>query len=123
MENELELISQRIKNDKEELSRKLAYWKFKSKTFAFVDGYFDVLTKEIIDYLANASNGTNRLIVAVRSDKQAKEAGRSLKNNETDRAMLVASLRFVNIVIILNEPVEDMIAFLNPDALPERSDF
>jgi len=123
MDNELDLIKHRIKNDRDEISRKLAYWKFKSKTFAFVHGYFDTLTKEVLDYLANASNETNRLIVGVRSDRLAEEAGRSLKNNETDRAMLVASLRFVNIVVILDEPVEGMVAFLNPDILPEASEF
>lgn len=121
--NELDLISHRIMNDKEVVSRKLAYWKFKTKTFAFVHGYFDELTKEVLDYLTNASNATNRLIVGVRSDRLAKEVGRSLKNNETDRATMIASLRFVNVVVILDEPVEDMIAFLNPDVLPEGSDY
>lgn len=120
--NELELISHRIVNDKDALSRKLAYWKFKTKTFAFVYGYFDVLTKEVLDYLANASNETSRLIVGVCSDRMAKESGRSLKNNEEDRAMLVASLRFVNIVTILDEPAKDMIAFLQPDVVPEGCD-
>ena len=123
IDNELELIEHRIMNDRDSISRKLAYWKFKTKTFAFVDGYFDELTKEVLSYLANSSNSTNRLIVAVRSDRLAKEEGRQLKNNETDRAMLVASLRFVNVVTILDEPVEDMIAFLNPDALPKGSSF
>lgn len=123
MDSELDLISHRIMNDKDELSRKLAYWEFKSKTFAFVHGYFDALTKEVLDYLANASNETNRLIVAVCSDRLAKEAGRSLQNNETDRAMLVASLRFVNVVTILDEPVEDMVAFLKPNVIPEGSNF
>ncbi|MDR0660287.1 MAG: hypothetical protein LBG19_05695 [Prevotellaceae bacterium] len=123
MDNELELINHRIMSDKDEISHKLAYWKFKSKTFAFVHGYFDVLTKEVLDYLANASNETNRLIVAVHSDRLAKEAGRSLGNTEADRATLVAALRFVNVVLILNEPVEDMIAFLKPDALPKGNDF
>lgn len=120
--NELDLINHRIMNDKDEISRKLAYWKFKNKTFAFVHGYFDGLTKDVLDYLSNASNETNRLIVGVRSDRLAKEAGRSLNNNETDRAMLVASLRFVNVVIILDEPAENMLAFLQPDAIPEGSD-
>ncbi len=121
--NELELINHRIMNDKDELSRKLAYWKFKTKTFAFIYGYFDVLTKEVLDYLANASNEADRMIVGVYSDRLAKEAGRSLNNNETDRATLVASLRFVNVVTILDEPAEDMIAFLQPDATPKGSDF
>lgn len=123
MDNELELISHRIMNDKDVLSRKLAYWKFKSKTYAFVHGYFDELTKEVLEYLAEASNQTKRLIVAIRSDKQAKEEGRTLKNNELDRAMLIASLRFVNIVTILDEPIEDMIKFLHPHFLPKASDF
>lgn len=119
---ELELISQRIMNDKDVLSRKLAYWKFKSKTFAFVCGYFDVLNKEVLDYLANASNETNRLIVGVYSDKMCKEAGRTMTNSETDRATLVASLRFVNVVTILDEPGKDMAAFLQPDVLPGGCD-
>jgi D-beta-D-heptose 7-phosphate kinase/D-beta-D-heptose 1-phosphate adenosyltransferase len=110
-------------NDRDMLSRKLAYWKFKSKTFAFIHGYFDELTKDVLNYLINASNETNRLIVGVISDRLAKETGRSLKNNETDRAMLIASLRFVNVVIILDEPVEDMIAFLEPNVLPEGSNY
>ena len=121
--NELELIGQRIVNDKDEISRKLAYWKFKNKTFAFVYGYFDELTKDVIGYLSNASNETNRLIVGVYSDRLSKENGRSTNNNETDRAMLAASLRFVNVVTILDEPVEDMVAFLQPDAMPKGSDY
>ncbi len=120
--NELELIKHRIMDNKDEISRKLAYWKFKSKTFAFIYGYFDVLTKEVLDYLANASNEANRLVVGVCSDRLAKEAGRPLKNSEADRAMLVAALRFVNVVTILDEPVEEMTAFLRPDVTPAGSE-
>ncbi len=121
--NELEMISERIISEKDVLSRKLAYWKFKQKNFTLVYGYFDVLSKESLEFLANSSNETNRLIVAIYSDRMAKETGKLLTNDENRRALLIASLRFVNIVTILDEPLNDMVNFLQPDKLIEDDSY
>lgn len=120
----MELITQRIMNcDKEALSRKLAYWKFKSKKFTFIAGYFDVLNKANIEYLTAASDKADRLMVGVYSDKFAKANNRPLTNSEQDRALLLACLRFTNVIVILDEPAKDIAEFLQPDEEVEEKDF
>ena len=118
---ELEMINYRIIEDKEELARKLAYWEFKNKTFTFTYGYFDVIDKEKLEFLAQAADGVNRLLVGIYSDRMAEAAGVKLNHSERDRAQILASLRFVNIVIILDKPADEAVKELNPTKVVPNS--
>src|SRR5580698_3695046 len=100
----LDLIRSRVL-DADTLNRQLFVWRLKSKKIVFTNGCFDILHLGHVDYLAKASDEGDILIVGVNSDastKKLKGPHRPI-NNEEQRSMLIASLHFVDAVIIFNE--------------------
>jgi len=119
-ETELDRIQSRIhKNDNKDLGKKLAYWRFKSYKVVFIYGNYDVLDRKRIEYLAQVADFGNRLVIGVRSDDAAKLSGLTeLINDEYTRATVLASLRFVSRVEIIDDvsPLE-FIKILKPHIL------
>ncbi|MDR1983737.1 MAG: D-glycero-beta-D-manno-heptose 1-phosphate adenylyltransferase [Prevotellaceae bacterium] len=120
IKTELERIRSRIhKNDINDLSKKLAYWRFKSYKIVFIYGNYDILDRKHIEYLTRVADFGNRLVVGLRSDDAAKRSGiTELMHDEYTRATVLASLRFVSRVEIIDDvsPLE-FIKFLKPHVL------
>ena len=116
----LESIQSRIyKNDINCLEKKLAYWRFKSYRVVFIYGNYDVLDRKRIEYLSRVADFGDRLVIGLRSDDAAKRSGiTELQNDEYTRATLLASLRFVSRVEIIDDvsPFE-FIKVLKPQVL------
>jgi rfaE bifunctional protein nucleotidyltransferase chain/domain len=113
--------------DKEALSNIIRMWQFFEKKVVFTNGCFDILHRGHIDYLAKASDLGNELIIAVNSDASVKRlekgASRPLQD-ETTRAMVLASLHFVSAVVIFDEETPfELISFLKPDILVKGADY
>jgi rfaE bifunctional protein nucleotidyltransferase chain/domain len=111
----------------ESLSPSLHAWRFKDEKVVFTNGCFDIIHRGHIDYLAKTSDLGGKLIVAINSDasvkRQGKSASRPLQDEET-RAMIIASLHFVNAVIIFDEDTpENLIKAINPDVLVKGADY
>ena len=102
---ELERIQSHIyKNDLKSLEKKLAYWRFKSYRVVFIYGNHDVLDRKRIEYLARVADFGDRFVIGVRSDDAAKRSGiTELANDEYTRASVLASLRFVSRVEIIDD--------------------
>jgi len=118
----------RFSNDEDmlNLKRKLAFWKFKGLSVVFTNGCFDILHLGHIDYLSKAADHGKILIVGLNSDhsvKRIKGQGRPV-NDETSRAMLLASLFFVDLVVIFDEETPyDLIQLVVPDVLVKGGDY
>jgi rfaE bifunctional protein nucleotidyltransferase chain/domain len=113
--------------DKETLNNRIQMWHFFGKKIVFTNGCFDILHRGHIDYLAKASDLGHELIIAVNSDASVKRLGKGDSRplqDETTRAMVLASLHFVSAVIIFDEetPIE-LITFLKPDVLVKGADY
>lgn len=101
-------------------------WKMESEQVVFTNGCFDILHLGHVDYLEKAHQTGTKMIVAVNSDASV----RTLKgperpvNNEYARARIIASLQFVDLVIVFNEetPLE-LINVLIPDILVKGDDY
>lgn len=101
-------------------------WKLASEQVVFTNGCFDILHLGHVDYLEKARETGTKMIVAVNSDASV----RTLKgperpvNNEYARARIIASLQFVDLVIVFNEetPLE-LITQLMPDILVKGDDY
>jgi rfaE bifunctional protein nucleotidyltransferase chain/domain len=101
-------------------------WKLQSEQVVFTNGCFDILHLGHVDYLEKARLTGTKMIVAVNSDASV----RTLKgperpvNNEYARARIIASLQFVDLVIVFNEetPLE-LINELLPDILVKGDDY
>lgn len=112
--------------DKASLSRFCHSQKVKGRRIVFTNGCFDILHHGHIDLLAKAADEGEILIVGLNTDssvKKLKGAKRPI-NNETDRALLLASLLCVDAICLFEEetPLE-LIKLLQPDVLVKGGDY
>lgn len=121
-----ELIESKIFLTKEDIQYSLNTWKFQQKKIVFTNGCFDLLHQGHIDYLCKAADAGNVLIIGLNSDRSVSEIkgpGRPI-NNETSRAILLASLSFVNAVVVFDEPTPySLIEYIQPDVLIKGADY
>jgi rfaE bifunctional protein nucleotidyltransferase chain/domain len=102
-------------------------WKINELKVVFTNGCFDILHKGHVIYLAQAADLGNRLIVGLNSDlsvkKQNKDSNRPI-NNQMARATVLASLYFVDLIVIFDEdtPYEIIKTFI-PDCIVKGSDY
>ena len=96
------------------------------KTIVLANGCFDLLHAGHIRYLSGAKSLGEFLVVGINSDEQVEK----LKGNgrpfisATERAEIVAALRFVDAVTIFEEPtVDDLIDAIGPDVHAKGTDY
>ncbi len=110
-----------------ELALEIDRWKIKREKVIFTNGCFDILHKGHVTYLAKAADLGGRLIVGVNSDASLKRLGKGDDrpvNSEDARALVLASLGFVDAVIIFDEdtPIR-LIELLQPEVLVKGADY
>ncbi len=124
--DKLSLLQSKIINNKTELDRWLACLRFKEKKIVFTNGCFDILHQGHIDYLAKAASLGDVLILGLNSDssvQRIKGEGRPVQS-EKSRAMILAALQFVNIVVLFDEDTPySLIKSVQPDFLVKGSDY
>lgn len=108
------------------LEQRLKYWRFHSHSLVFTNGCFDILHRGHLDYLARAADLGDILIIGLNTDdsvKRIKGPGRPL-NGQADRAQLLASLFFVQAVVLFEQdtPLE-LIRLVHPDILVKGGDY
>ena len=102
-------------------------WRRDAGSLVFSNGVFDLLHPGHVEYLEAARALGDRLLVAVNSDRSARELakgpGRPVAN-ETARARVVAALAAVDCVVLFGEPTpRALIAALRPDVLVKGGDY
>lgn len=109
-----------------ELTAYVLDWKKNKNSIVFTNGCFDILHYGHINYLAKAKDLGDKLIIGLNSDdsvRRIKGENRPL-NNQKDRAMLLASLMFVDAVVIFDEDTpERIIKMIFPDVLVKGGDY
>lgn len=92
----------------------------------FTNGCFDLLHPGHIDLLRRARELGTRLIVGINSDESVRKIkgdGRPFMNQK-DRAEILSALRFVDEVIVFDEPTpENLIRRIKPDVLVKGGDW
>ena len=111
---------------RDELVESVAAAREKGSIIVLANGCFDLMHVGHVRYLAGAKAIGDVLVVGVNSDNQA----RCLKGDgrpfmpETERAELIASLKYVDLVTIFDEPtVEQLIRAIRPDFHAKGSDY
>ncbi len=111
----------------EEAQRKIGIWRMKEETIVFTNGCFDILHKGHVTYLAKAADLGNRLVVGINSDASVRNLGKGEErpiNPENARQTLLASLTFVDLVILFEgDTPEVLIQALVPDILVKGADY
>ncbi len=121
----LNIINKKIL-DRKTLSAILAVWKFKQKKVVFTNGCFDILHLGHIDYLSKAKDLGDVLVIGLNTDlsvQRLKGKNRPVVN-EGARAMLLASLLFVDAVVLFDEDTPyEFIKTVQPNILVKGSDY
>ncbi len=111
---------------KESLKYQLSVWKFQNKKLVFTNGCFDILHLGHIDYLSKAKSFGDKLIIGLNTDisvRKIKGKNRPF-TDENSRATILASLLFVDAVILFDEETPfELIKFVQPDVLIKGGDY
>jgi rfaE bifunctional protein nucleotidyltransferase chain/domain len=101
-------------------------WRSNGEQVVFTNGCFDILHLGHVDYLEKARQTGTKMIVGLNSDASVRilKGPERPVNSEYARARIIASLQFVDLVIVFNEetPLE-LINILLPDILVKGDDY
>jgi rfaE bifunctional protein nucleotidyltransferase chain/domain len=123
---ENKILDFRIKEAKTALKRTLSFLNFKDLAVGFTNGCFDILHLGHIDYLSQAANKCDFLIVGLNTDSSVRRIKGEHRpiNDETTRAKIMASLMFIDIIVFFEEDTPlKLIEFVNPSMLFKGSDY
>lgn len=108
------------------LENRLAMWRLFKHKIVFTNGCFDILHRGHIEYLSQARDKGDILIVGLNTDasvNRIKGEGRPVQN-EASRALTLASLRFVEAVVLFDEDTPfELIKVVQPDVLVKGGDY
>ncbi|MBW3130170.1 D-glycero-beta-D-manno-heptose 1-phosphate adenylyltransferase [Hymenobacter profundi] len=102
-----------------------AVWRTSNSRVVFTNGCFDLLHLGHVDYLEKARHLGDALIIGLNTDQSVGnlKPGRPLQD-EMARARILASLLFVDAVVLFDEPTPlALIEQLQPDILVKGDDY
>ena len=108
------------------LANRLAMWRFQDQKIVFTNGCFDILHRGHIEYLSQAKDQGDILVIGLNTDssvKGLKGEGRPVQD-EMSRALVLASLRIVDAVTLFDEDTPyELIKSVQPDILVKGGDY
>lgn len=111
---------------RDDLVKQVAVWKFLGKKITFTNGCFDILHAGHIASLSEAAKEGDILIVGLNTDASTKRLKGDERpiNNESSRALVLASLSIVDAVTLFHEdtPLE-LIKAIMPDVMVKGGDY
>jgi len=110
----------------DDLKNQVNAWKQAEEDVVFTNGCFDIIHRGHIEVLAQTADLGDRLIIGLNSDtsiQKLKGKNRPIIE-EQSRAILLASLEFVDAVVIFSEDTPlKLISALLPDVLAKGGDY
>jgi rfaE bifunctional protein nucleotidyltransferase chain/domain len=125
--SKLEIIKKKIfASGDSDFDQLLNIWRFQGKKIVFTNCCFDLLHLGHIDYLAKASELGNILIIGLNTDESVRKIKGNSRpiQNDASRAMILASLSFVDAVVFFGENTPyNLIKITQPDILVKGADY
>jgi rfaE bifunctional protein nucleotidyltransferase chain/domain len=109
----------------QQLPTALADWRTQGRKVVFTNGCFDLLHLGHVDYLEHARHLGDALVVGLNTDASVSclKPGRPIQD-EGARARILASLAFVDAVVLFGEPTPlALIELVQPDVLVKGDDY
>lgn len=110
-----------------QIIEKVAEIKKANKSIVFTNGCFDILHAGHVQYLEEASELGDFLIVALNTDESVQRLDKSPARplqNEYSRTHVMASLGFVGAVVLFNEDTpKEIIELITPNVLVKGADY
>jgi len=116
----------KIYQDIESLEKQVRTWQSQGDKVIFTNGVFDLLHLGHLNYLSEAKELGNRLIIAVNSDSSVKRLKGNERpiNNEKMRSSLLATMEMVDgVIIFTNDTPLSVIKKILPDVLVKGGDY
>jgi len=111
----------------EEAKAIITSWKDNDEIVVFTNGCFDILHRGHVTYLAKAASEGDFLVVGVNSDASVRRLDKGANrpvNDEESRALIVASLEAVDLVIVFEKDTpKELIEFIEPSILVKGADY
>ena len=110
---------------RQQLPDALAAWRAQGRRVVFTNGCFDLLHLGHVDYLEHARHLGDALVVGLNTDASVGrlKPGRPIQD-EVARARILASLAFVDAVVLFDEPTPlALIELVQPDVLVKGDDY
>jgi rfaE bifunctional protein nucleotidyltransferase chain/domain len=120
---------QTIKNkvmDSATLVQKINEWRSHGCKIVFSNGCFDILHLGHIDYLAQAADLGQKLVIGLNTDASVSRIKGPTRpiSDERSRALVLASLGFVDAITFFDEPTPyELIKLVQPDILVKGADY
>lgn len=126
MKTPLDTLQEKIQPSFDSAKTMVEEWKAQGKKVVFTNGCFDILHQGHIVYLAKAAALGDKLVVGLNTDasvRRIKGEKRPL-NTERERAILLAALGFVDLVVLFDEDTPyELIKTLEPNTLTKGADY
>ncbi len=126
MQSQLIRCRSKIVSQLPDAKRMVDAWQGAGLEVVFTNGCFDLVHDGHLHYLAQARDLGDRLVIGLNSDASVKRLKGSSRPivPERSRALLLASLQFVDLVVFFDEDTPlKLIETLNPDVLVKGGDY
>jgi rfaE bifunctional protein nucleotidyltransferase chain/domain len=98
-----------------------------NKKIVFTNGCFDIIHPGHVDYLSQARDLGDYLVLGLNTDNSVKRLNKAPNrpiNTENARAMVLAAMECVDAIVLFDEETPyDLIKFLSPDVLVKGDDY
>jgi rfaE bifunctional protein nucleotidyltransferase chain/domain len=98
-----------------------------NKKIVFTNGCFDIIHPGHVDYLSQARDLGDFLVLGLNTDNSVKRLNKAPNrpiNTENARAMVLAAMECVDAIVLFDEETPyDLIKFLSPDVLVKGDDY
>lgn len=105
----------------------LRIYREKNKKIVFTNGCFDILHSGHIDYLSQARDLGDILVLGLNTDQSVKRLNKGLNrpiNDEKSRAYVLAGLASVDLIVFFDEETPyNLIKLLQPNVLVKGNDY
>lgn len=119
-------LNQKI-HSKESLQTFLNDCEKQNKKVVFTNGCFDILHRGHVEYLCQARDLGDVMVLGLNTDASVKRQGKSPErpiNNEETRATILAGLECIDAIILFDEDTPyELIKFVQPDVLVKGDDY
>jgi rfaE bifunctional protein nucleotidyltransferase chain/domain len=113
--------------DRSDLKEVLVPLKKSDISIAFTNGCFDILHKGHVEYLAQAADLADVLVLGLNSDDSVRRLEKGDErpiNSEQARAAVLSSMAFVDLIVIFDEDTpEELIKEVGPNVLVKGADY
>ena len=111
---------------RDDLQKRLSQWHAQGLRVVFTNGCFDILHRGHVEYLSQAADKGDVLVVGLNTDASVRRLkGESRPVNDQDaRALVLASLASVDAVVFFDEDTPyELIKAVRPDVLVKGADY